>query len=273
MKGARVVIAPQSARWSIWWAEGDVVIEGAVLGFHFSRSVTPIIDSTPDGKTISHQFYNAAEGGHGGAGGTSAIYGKGTTQGGLGARGTATYGGGGGSPGGVHIQGPSSYVGGPGQTALDWRGAPPAANGGYAHAGGNGGRSIRHPNGALLMIRTNGLFRSLGEFNFSGQNGEDGRAGSAGADSNRGYHGGGGGGGGAPGGDGGRLVIIAADFDNRGTFKADPGIGGRGGSSGSPSHGATGGAKGDDGDQGFIDEIPINQWTSGAINIAPLHPK
>jgi hypothetical protein len=269
MKGGRVVIAPQSARWSIWWVEGEVLIEGAVIGLNFSTSATAITDSTPDGKTISHQFLNAAEGGTGGAGGTSGIPGGHTSQGGLGARGTAKYGGGGGSPGGIHIQGSSTHIGGPGQTAIDWRGAPPAANGGYDYRGGDGGKSPRHPNGALLVIRTKGNFRSVGEFNFSAQRGEDGQAGSAGYDSNRGWIASGGGGGGAPGGDGGRLVIIAAAFDNRGQFKADAGIGGRGGAGGSPAHGATAGTKGENGDQGFLDEIPIDQWTSGAINITP----
>lgn len=261
--GGRVVITPRSSRWSIWWVTGEVVIEGTVIGRDFARSPNPITDVTPDGKSLTHKFESTAEGGTGGSGGAAS---RGETRaGGSGARGTIDFGGGGGSPGGIHILGPQTRLGSEGLSASDWRGAEPAPDGGYDRRGGDGARIARHPNGALLLIYATGKFSGDGVFDFAGQDGLEGSSGSSGTTSNRGQVGGGGGGGGAPGGDGGRLLVVAADIQNNTRFDALGGRGGPGGPAGPPTYGATAGRSGENGNAGYMDEIPLDEWSVAAI--------
>jgi hypothetical protein len=143
---------------------------------------------------------------------------------------------------------------------VDWRGAEPAADGGYDTRGGDGAELGRHPNGALLLIYSGGRFAGDGLFNFSGSDGKAGQEGKYGADSNRGLRGGGGGGGGAPGGDGGHLIVVAKDLDHQTTLVAEGGRGGPGGAAGSPKRGSSAGTAGEDGHTGMFDEYTHAQW-------------
>lgn len=264
--GGTLVISPNSSRWTILWATGDVVVEGTIIGERFGNVITPIRDRTPDGKQVEHVYALNALGGAGGMGGYASIAGAGSRSGGQGARGTNAYGGGGGSPGGVHIMGNASRLGSNGNSATDWHGAPPANDGGYSDAGGNGGRLASFAHGCPLMIYAEGTFKGEGLIRLHGSDGATGLPGGPGLDSNRGVKGSGGGGGGAPGGEGGRLVLVANVIENDPNVSLDGGRGGAGGPIQGYRYGATPGARGDDGGTGFVDVFSLDQWRS---SVAP----
>lgn len=253
-QGATVVIPQGSSRWSIWWADGDVRIDGKVMGQGFARKSGSISARTPDGKSVSYEFSRAAVGGDGTNGGSSRQGGR-SSAGGLGASGTAEYGGGGGSSGGVRIALHESRIGSAGQNGRQWRGGPPAVQHGRG-SGGNGGKADRHSNGALLLIRSGKTLSGQGKFNFQGDKGVNGKEGVKSSRSNRGFRGHSGGGGGAPGGDGGYIILIAASLNHDFELRLDPGMGGAGGKVGSQQSGS----EGDRGDYGSIDEFTLEDW-------------
>lgn len=224
-RGGILQIAPNSSRWTMIWAEGDVIVDGNIIGQGCARTIHPLTDRTPDNKVITHQYANQAEGGQGGLGGYALVPGRGTAAGGRGAVGTVDYGGGGGSPGGVHFLGPSTRLGSNGIDATAWRGGPPTPDGGYGKAGGDGGRVGAYPNGCPLLLYAGTTFKGNGQIRLAGLPGASGKPGAEGGDSNRGDQGAGGGGG-APGGEGGRLVVVAINFENDPNVMLDGGRGG-----------------------------------------------
>ena len=255
-----LVIPQGSSRWSIWWAEDDVHINGKVTGQGFARKNGKISSRTPDNKTVSYEFSHLAVGGTGGAGGVSQVTAGnvGSAGGGLGAVGTKDYGGGGGSGGGVFraFRQPSR-VGSPGQAAVDWRGAPPALTYGVT-SGTDGKKTDLYSNGALLLIRSGGEISGDGVFNFQGDDGGDGKNGMPGKPLRYDNYsiGHGGGGGGAPGGEGGYIILVADTFTHQFELRLDGGKGGKGGT----VRGNSSGENGDFGGFGSIDEILLGDW-------------
>lgn len=252
-------IESNSNQWCILTAKQSIIIDGDINYRNFKKSDTPFVYKFPSGKSIEHTFSNQSLGGTGGNGGYSRG-GSTISEGGRGAFGTKDYGGGGGSCGGAIIQGPQSRGGSRGSDAIDWRGAPPATNGGFGQAGGNGGKQLPHPNGGLLFLSAV-KFGGTGKITLKGNNGVDGTRGSVGPeDGPRGEWGSSGGGGGAPGGDGGRCIIVYKELLSEPSIDVRGGIGGQGGGVTGNINNATSGTRGDDGTTGYYDYIQEDQW-------------
>lgn len=263
-KDGALEIQENSSQWCILWATGKIIIEGHIVARKQKRTSEEVKGFTPDKKTISHQFLNEAQGGSGGAGGTSRG-GSTNVNGGQGAYGTGMYGGGGGSAGGAIVMGPQSRGGSPGKTATDWKGALPADIGGLPTSkGGDGGRLSTFPNGGLLLMYCQ-EFECTGSIYLAGEHGVDGQNGGNGNDvlAPRGGHAGSGGGGGAPGGEGGRFVLISDKITPANpNIRLNGGFGGRGGRAGTPANGAQPGTAGENGQSGYRDFYSIDQWNA-----------
>ncbi|HLF53269.1 hypothetical protein [Flavobacterium sp.] len=259
-KNGTLKIQENSSQWCILWVSGTVICDGNIDGRNHKIGPRVVKGITPDGKSIEHEFVNQATGGSGGSGGTSRG-GSTNVNGGTGAYGTNLFGGGGGSAGGAKIQGPSSGGGSIGQSATDWRGAPPAAIGGRPESkGGDGGILGLYSNGGLLFIYCNKFVCDGGIYLY----GNDGQAGTIGysgdEDSPRGRFGGSGGGGGSPGGEGGRFVLVTDESPANFRLDVKGGIGGKRGHIGTNPNGAQPGIKGNDGQAGFQDNYTLDQW-------------
>ena len=257
-EGGTLFIERNSSQWCVMIAKQSIIIDGELYYRNFKKSTNPIVYKFPDGKIIEHQYNNQSLGGTGGNGGYSRG-GSTIKEGGNGALGTSDYGGGGGSCGGAIIQGPQSRGGSRGNNAVDWRGAPPAAEGGFGKTGGNGAKLLNQ-NGGLLFLSAD-KFGGNGKITLNGNHGESGLKGTDGSEPGpRGEHGAGGGGGGAPGGEGGRCIIVYKELLSEPIIHVKGGFGGLGGGVGRNPNNATSGSRGEDGESGYYDYIHFDQW-------------
>jgi hypothetical protein len=263
-RGATLSLLEGSNRWLLLWADGDIKIEGQIIGRAFRGQGQTVTDRTPDNRRISHSYENTSVGGNGGLGGAAQYHGQ-SRAGGRGATGTTLWGGGGGSGGGLYMFGAASRLTEPGRDAVDWQAAPASPYG--TESNGHGARTVGRNNGAPILLRAGGIMRLAGgSVDLRGRDGEPGQraAGTCPGGFPGGNRGGTGGGGGGPGGDGGQLILIAANFEglDRFTPRVDGGAGGPGGGTACTFGGATAGTPGQKGAAGFVDRFTLDEWAA-----------
>ena len=266
-RGATLSLLEGSNRWLLLWADGDIIIEGQIVGRGFRAHGQTTTDRTPDNRQVSHSYENSSVGGNGGLGGAAQYHGQ-SRAGGRGATGTTLWGGGGGSGGGLYMFGAASRLTEPGRDAVDWQAAPASPYG--TESNGHGARTVGRSNGAPVLLRAGGTMRLTGgSVDLRGRDGEPGERakGTCPGGFPGGNRGGTGGGGGGPGGDGGQLVLIAADFEGLSEFTArvDGGAGGPGGGTACTYGGATAGTPGEKGAAGFVDRYTLEEWNAQPV--------
>lgn len=255
-KGGTLVIASNSAAWTIIFSKGDVSVKGTIVAHNFKSGPNNYTAITPDGEQLSNTFSETNLAGAGGHGGISACTYNGGggnvfAPGGNGAPGTQSSGGGGGAggvyTGKLHCQDQPIK----GNDASGSAGGAQQAGQSSTH-GGDGSSRGPYMNGGLLYLYCGGNFD--GESGLIDASGNQGANGAAGGNNtmNPSLFGGGGGGGGAPGGEGGEVILkVKGSSGLYPTVLVSGGNGGAGGMGGTgfanystvpPSAGGNGGA-------------------------------